>query len=81
VVGPADQQLCGHDWADRRLGEQGRPCGLLLDEIEQLRIEFGELLGWEPNPCRDRLQTEHAQAVLDRRRRRSLQLLDSPEFE
>jgi len=81
VVGPADQQLRGHDGADSRLGEQGQPCGVLLDEVEQLGVEFGELGGQEPNPCRDRLQTEHRQAVFDRRCRRRLQLLDGPEAE
>ncbi len=45
VVGPADQQLRGDDRADPGFGEQCRPCWVLFDQVEQLRIEFGELLG------------------------------------
>ena len=80
MVGPADQQLRGHDRADAGLGEQGRAGRVLLDQLEQLGIEFGELRGQEPHPGRDGLQTEHRQAVLDRRRGRGLQLFDPSEL-
>ncbi len=66
VVGPADQQLRGHDWADPGLGKKRRPCRMLLDQLEQLGVEFGELRRQEPDPRRDGLQTEHRQALLDR---------------
>ena len=56
VVRPADQQLRGDDWADARLGEQRRPGRVLLDQLEQLGVELGELGRQESDPCGDGLQ-------------------------
>ena len=47
MVGPADQQLRGNHGTDSGLGEQRRPCRVLLDQIEQLGIELGKLGGQE----------------------------------
>ena len=81
MVGPADEQLRSNNRADPRLGEQCRPCRMLPDQLEWLGIEFGELRIQEPDPCRDGLQTEHRQALLDRCYGRDLQLLDPGELD
>ena len=56
AVGPADQQLGGDDRSDAGFGEQRRPGRVLLDQVEQLGIELGDLGGEEPDAGGDRLQ-------------------------
>jgi hypothetical protein len=56
--------LRGDHGPDAWFGEQSGSCGVLLDQLEQLRIEHGELSGQEPDPGRDGRQSEHGQPVL-----------------
>jgi len=63
-VGPADQQLRSDDWSDAGLGQQCRTGWVLLEQLCQFAIEFGGLIGEEPDPSGDRVQRDDGDAVL-----------------
>jgi hypothetical protein len=64
-VGPADQELGGHDGPDAGLGEEGGAGRVLADQPGELGVQLSELGAEEADAGRDRLQDEDRGAVLD----------------
>jgi hypothetical protein len=68
--------LGGGDGSDAGFSEQRWPGRMLLDESEELRVEFGGLRGKEADPGGDRTQCQHGDPVLDAGVWRADELLD-----
>ena len=54
AMGPADQELGGHDRSDTGFGQQRGPGRVLRDEDQQLDIQLSGLVDQEPDTSGDR---------------------------
>ena len=65
AMGPADQELGGHDRSDTGFGQQRGPGRVLRDEDQQLDIQLSGLVDQEPDTSGDRAKRSDRDPMLN----------------